>query len=171
MSYSDICTELLRSIGELSLPVNVESVADKLGIKLVYEEMPDDISGFIDLSKDPSVCAINRRQHFNRQRFTIAHEIGHFRLHRNSEKLFVDKGFLYRDADSSSGEVELEREANAFAAELLMPKVLLSEKFYAYGDSFESDRHIPELARQFRVSEQAMLFRLTNLKLVSIPFS
>lgn len=59
-----------------------------------------------------------------RQRFTIAHELGHFELHKQDSGLFVDKEFkmLFRDQNSSSGEIRKEQEANAFAAAILMPE-------------------------------------------------
>ena len=61
-------------------------------------------------------------------RFTIAHELAHYILHTKETKLFVDKQVLYRDGKSSTGEILQEREANAFAASLIMPGKLITEE-------------------------------------------
>ncbi len=64
-----------------------------------------------------------------RQRFTIAHELGHFFLHRASSTVFVDAApIFFRDESSSNGSQREEIEANAFAAELLMPEDAIRQR-------------------------------------------
>jgi len=68
---------------------------------------------------------------------------------------------MYRNNASATGEIHKEREANAFAAALLMPKDLVAnviEKF-----KFNGDEMVKHLASEFNVSDQAMSFRLSNL--------
>lgn len=69
---------------------------------------------------------------------------------------------MYRNNASSTGEVLIEREANAFAAAILMPKELIAQEINKLldGDALEI---ITKLSKKFGVSEQAMSFRLSNL--------
>ncbi len=93
----------------------------------------------------------NSDQHSNRQRFTIAHEIGHLVLgHTHSG---ADFNLKSRDPH--------EIEANQFAAELLMPLELLKND-YGYGATAPKD-----LAKNYSVSEEAMWWRLLECRLIS----
>jgi Zn-dependent peptidase ImmA (M78 family) len=103
-------------------------------IKLVETDLPDDVSGILDtrVSGMP-VIFINKNQSQVRQRFSIAHELGHLLLHASSgsqleASIHLDKHTFYRNPLSSKGIDEQEKEANRFAAELLMPSVYLKEK-------------------------------------------
>jgi len=146
-----------------SVPVDVFELIEECGIKVIKDEMEDDHSGFLLVENGKATVAINSKHHPNRQRFTAAHELGHFFLHAQGEdKLFVDKAFN-RNSTSSSGAEVLEIEANRFAAELLMPDFLVREKV---GDRVISDLDVYQLAIDFKVSEQAMTLRLVNLRLI-----
>jgi Zn-dependent peptidase ImmA (M78 family) len=159
--------KLIENCSIINLPVNLEVIADSLNIKVVHDKLEDDISGFIKIVKNTAVCVINSSQHKHRQRFTLGHEIGHFVLHRyDKSPMFVDKGYHYRNADSSRGEIRKEIEANQFAAELLMPRKLIKMEFDRIGENFDSDIHIYELSKAFQVSEQALSFRLQNIGLM-----
>lgn len=156
-------TDLLRDLDLLTVPINVEEVAQKLGAEVVYGDLEDDISGFLLREKGVMTIAVNKLHHPNRQRFTIAHECGHLHLHgEQGDRLWVDKAYstiFYRDASSSSGDKLAEIQANQFAAGLLMPEVLLTEQL-----PLElSDVDIFRLALRFQVSEQAMTLRLVSL--------
>ena len=71
---------------------------------------------------------------------------------------------LFRNSDSSTGEILQEREANAFAAALLMPKYLVKEEIEDLNLSFDQDdKSVEQLAKKFKVSSQSMMFRLSNL--------
>lgn len=149
------------------LPIDVAWLAKELGIAVVEESLPDESSGFLLRRGGLAICAINKRQSLTRRRFTIAHEIGHFLLHPpvpEYDGLQVNR----RDAEASAGNSRLEIQANAFAAELLMPEDLIRERFRRPVDLFEAlDRdRVTEAARQFGVSEQAMTYRLTSLDLL-----
>ena len=156
-------TELLRELDLLTVPVNVEEVAQKLGAELVYGDLEDDMSGFLLREKGVVTIAVNKLHHPNRQRFTIAHECGHLHLHgEQGDRLWVDKAYstiFYRDASSSSGDKLAEIQANQFAAGLLMPEVLVTEQL----PPELSDVDIFRLALRFQVSEQAMTLRLVSL--------
>jgi Zn-dependent peptidase ImmA (M78 family) len=95
-----------------------------------------------------------------RQRFTIAHEIGHYVLgHLNEQQR------CFRDLPSnfmSDAMSEKERQANAFAAELLMP-----EQIVKYAIEKKNVTHVVALANVFNVSQAAMSYRLKNLRITS----
>lgn len=157
---------LLRKFDLLKAPVNVEAVAERLGATVIFDELEDDVSGFLLREKKVSTIAVNERHHPNRQRFTIAHECGHLHLHADrGDRLWLDKTqttIFYRDAGSSTGDQQAEIEANQFAAGLLMPEELLLEHV---GDEI-SDVDIFRLALRFQVSEQAMTLRLGSLNVL-----
>jgi Zn-dependent peptidase ImmA (M78 family) len=151
-----------------SAPIKIEDCAKYLGIKLEALELDDDVAGFL-LLKDSNTVNIgyNKNNAPQRRRFTIAHEIAHYILHANDSKIFVDKEekLLYRDGKSSTGELVKEREANAFAAALLMPQKLLIEEVEKHKLETK-EKFISSLAKTFKVSEQAITIRLTNLGLI-----
>jgi Zn-dependent peptidase ImmA (M78 family) len=127
------------------------------------------VSGVLVVQDGRGVIGVNASDAPVRQRFTIAHECGHYELHKERMPVFIDKQFLrpmlavFRDGKSSSGEDRLEREANAFAASLLMPEHLVLEEVSRLRLDVEDDAAVDELARRFEVSRQAMSFRLANL--------
>jgi Zn-dependent peptidase ImmA (M78 family) len=100
-----------------------------------------------------------------RQRFTIAHEIGHYVLHRR--RRFIDEVWVdYRDERASAGTYKQEVEANGFAAELLMPEDLVKRSLGRLIDSgleLSGSDVAASLADEFDVSTEAMSHRLTNL--------
>jgi|HubBroStandDraft_4_1064222.scaffolds.fasta_scaffold52650_1 Zn-dependent peptidase ImmA (M78 family) len=159
-------TQLLRELDLLTVPVDVEAVAGKLGAQVVYGELEDDMSGFLLREEGVVTIAVNKLHHPNRQRFTIAHECGHLHLHADQgDRLWVDKTnstIYYRDANSSSGDKLAEIQANQFAAGLLVPEVLLKENLAQE----LSDVDIFRLALRFQVSEQAMTLRLVSLDML-----
>jgi Zn-dependent peptidase ImmA (M78 family) len=94
----------------------------------------------------------------NRQRFTIAHELGHLLLHK--DEVHIDRAF--RNSISSQAIDANEIEANRFAAELLMPFHLLKNEDISNID-VEDESSLRDLARKFKVSLQAMTLRVTNI--------
>jgi Zn-dependent peptidase ImmA (M78 family) len=110
---------------------------------------------------------VNKNHALSRKRFTIAHELGHLLLHTKSE-VHLDQAIVkMRDARTSAGVDDEEMEANRFAAELLMPRSFLEADLEALGPIYADDeRAIAKLARQYRVSPQAMAIRLSTLNLV-----
>jgi Zn-dependent peptidase ImmA (M78 family) len=157
---------LLEQHWDGTLPVPVARIANELGVALRYELLEGDLSGMLYRAEDGAVVlGVNSWHAEVRQRFTIAHELGHLALH--AETLYVD-GFVARDTQSSLAIKPEEIDANAFAAELLMPRnAVLEQLSKLIGDSADLTlkRAVAELARIFDVSEQAMQFRLVNLGL------
>lgn len=133
----------------------------------------DDLSGLIYIDGQRPVIGVNSRHHANRRRFTLAHELGHFVLHREAlaGQIHVDRRFrvLMRDENSASGTDGREIEANQFAAELLMPRAfVLAELGRRKAPLLDENAPLRAIARKFQVSEQALQFRMLNLGLVPV---
>lgn len=157
--------QLLTDAGLYAAPVAVFEAATFLNIKIEELDLEEDVSGFYVIKDKSAHIGYNKSNPPVRIRFTIAHELGHYLLHAKQNPLFIDKPYN-RNANSSTGKNVLEREANAFAAALLMPEKLINEYIDKFGANTIDQVIIRELARNFEVSEQAMTIRLTNLGLI-----
>jgi Zn-dependent peptidase ImmA (M78 family) len=145
-------------------PVPVERIVKARGIVLQYAPLADELSGMAFIRDGVRIIGVNALHHPNRQRFSIAHELCHHELHADHlhNEVHVDKAFrvLLRDDVSAQGTDRLEIQANAFAAELLMPGVFLKELVDDAGLDLDDDARLDALARKFRVSTSALRFRL-----------
>jgi Zn-dependent peptidase ImmA (M78 family) len=149
-------------------PIPVEKIAANLDVEVRFEPLEGGLSGMLYRAQEGRVVlGVNSTHALVRQRFTIAHELGHFLLHRDT--LHVD-GLVHRDEMSSRAIDTREIEANAFAAELLMPRHLLLQRVMELlpkSGVADPARLVSQLARTFAVSEQAMEYRLANLGLAT----
>lgn len=145
--------------------VDLPALFDALGVTYREDALPNGISGSIELVDGRYVITVERRDGPQRRRFTAAHELAHYLLHRdmlsNGSKLHRDSLF---GADAARNEVvpfrpEHEVQANKFAADLLMPAAKIRNSFAS------GQRSLAELARRFQVSSQAMAIRLRSLGL------
>ena len=152
--------KVLKKFGDFKAPIDVEMIAEELGMKVNYEPLDADVSGVMLFKDGIAKVALNQDQHEHRQRFTLAHEIGHLSLHAQEGKVFVDQRF-FRNSFSQTGLNQEECEANAFAASLLMPEGLISD--YLEGEDHLTDLQVFQIAGKFKVSEQAMTLRLAKL--------
>lgn len=161
--------ELLQQHGITTAPINVEGLATSLGIQIRRTPTTDDVSGFLYSKSGSTVIGVNALHHPNRQRFTIAHELGHHLLH-NFEDVHVDQFVMkLRSGASSTGEHVEEIEANRFAAELLIPERILLQEITRLGvQDLSDDNAMQQLAKQFQVSVQAMANRLTSLGYLTV---
>jgi Zn-dependent peptidase ImmA (M78 family) len=161
--------KVLLENGVHAPPVPVEDIARRLGAEVRYSPYEGELSGMVYRDGERIVVGVNSLHHPNRQRFTIAHELGHLLLHRGKE-VHIDRTFRVnlRDDVSSKAVDREEIEANTFAAELLMPRAMLSEDMGSQQIDYESEEALAELAKRYRVSLQAMTFRLANLGLVTL---
>jgi Zn-dependent peptidase ImmA (M78 family) len=160
-----------RVLGEASIaepPVPVERIARMHGLRLRFVPFEGELSGLIAPEGEYVVIGVNALHPAARQRFTLAHELGHYFLHQH-DRLFVDRNFqaMRRDERSSKGVDVREIEANEFAAELLMPSRMLERDVDGAALDLVDDETIRALAERYRVSLQAMVFRLTNLGVLS----
>jgi Zn-dependent peptidase ImmA (M78 family) len=153
------------------VPVPVDRIAKDMGATLRYSPLDDELSGMIFVKDGRPIIGINALHHPNRQRFSIAHEIGHLEMHRDliTEKVHVDKEFrielraLRRDAASALGTDIIEIEANRFAAALLVPDFFIEKALASRRFDIDDDAPIDDLARQLRVSKQMLEYRIRNL--------
>lgn len=147
------------------LPVDVEEILNNRGVVVVKEPADSDLSGMLLIEDDLALVVVNTDHAEVRQRFSLAHECGHLELHATGRDWF------HRDEWSRAGVDRVEIEANTFAAELLMPEVAVREQVADLPVDMVSDdgnRNIEKLARIFRVSTQAMSFRLQNLGIMKL---
>ena len=135
-------------------PVKLGALAHDLGLSIKVSSMSTGASGQIRNENGHYVIRVNRYEARERQRFTIAHELAHFLLHRHIIDSSVDgitDNVLYR-----SGKPEYtEFEANRLASEIVMPAALLRNQFNELG-GVVSDGVIEQLAATFQVSKSAM---------------
>jgi Zn-dependent peptidase ImmA (M78 family) len=139
-------------------PIPVDKIASALGAKIKYAPYEGEIAGMLVRGKDETVIGVNSLHHPNRQRFTIAHELGHLLLHK--DEVHIDRAF--RNSISSQAIDPHEIEANRFAAELLMPLHILNTEDISSID-VEDESNLLELAQKFKVSLQAMTLRIINI--------
>jgi len=150
-------------------PIPVRELATALHIDVRFSVGNDDVSGALIRSDDSVVIAVNSAQHENRQRFTIAHEIGHFLLHKGTRVHFDDDFRVnYRKADTTGLATVDEMEANWFAAALLMPAKFLKKDWLRLRlENHAAPSAIQSLAVRYKVSSKAMELRLVNLSFIS----
>lgn len=169
--------ELLYQANAMSAPVDPLKVANALGVRVHYQTFEDEVSGVLLIQDKDRHILVNKSHHPNRQRFSIAHELGHLVLHdQKGNRLFIDthlrlyqrvgapNSAAYSEPGSATTPQE-EREANQFAAALLMPRPLLETATFERDLWDEID--ISTLATNFAVSEQAMAIRLQQLSVVN----
>lgn len=159
-------TELLKQHGLFKQAVDVDALAEALKIAVQSQPLEDGFSAFLLVKEGNATAFVNSDHHPNRRRFSLAHEIGHFVLHHQPTKklddLFLDKSVaLYTRKDHHSN--DMEKEANEFAASLLMPRELLDKYVNKNDLDIEDEFDVSRLALAFGVSEQALQIRLNRL--------
>ena len=165
--------ELLDRHGVTEPPTPVTELAAAEGILVIREPFQDDgVSGVLLREPDRTMIIVNAANAPVRQRFTIAHEIGHSALHRGTVYLDGRARVDFRDGLSSMATDQEEIDANAFAAALLMAAGWVRSAFETVvrNTTINSEDELAEvLAARFGVSRQAMHFRLINLGLIAAP--
>jgi Zn-dependent peptidase ImmA (M78 family) len=142
----------------VELPVPVEAIAEDLVGLSVAESEELEVSGLLlPAERQIYLNASEARESPGRRRFTLAHELGHWVcqcLEGRTAPVYCRPKDVSAAADRA-----LEREANVFAAELLMPEPAVRAEWPRAATA-------TELARRFGVSEEAMAWRLYSLGLV-----
>jgi hypothetical protein len=141
---------LLQSAGVSREPVSLRDVVSALNLEVVQTTgEPFLCEGSLQPMGDGHAIVVRGASSERRRRFTIAHEIGHFVLHPG--RLAPERGGAVNDAWRQH-----EREADQFAAELLMPEPLVREAVLELGPDAR------RLADRFEVSRRAMQVRLSG---------
>ena len=164
-------SELLAIYNLDETPVNLYDICNRLGIKKVdieFKKYDGDyiLGGIKRYNEDDIKIFVNDKDGYERQRFTIAHEIGHYYLgHLDNTDT---NQFMYLERrDGYNTNNPIERQANQFAEALLMNKKSIEEKFNTLREIGLSTHSIEEvLADMFGVSRQSVKYRLKNLRLV-----
>jgi hypothetical protein len=142
---------LLHSAGVSREPISLRDVVSALNLELVHKTRePFSCEAALEPLGDGHAIVLRGGSDERRRRFTIAHEIGHFVLH--PQRLGPERGGAVNAAWRAQ-----EREADQFAAELLMPEPLVREAVVEQGDD------VARLADRFDVSRPAMQTRLRRL--------
>ncbi|MCB9352506.1 MAG: ImmA/IrrE family metallo-endopeptidase [Lewinellaceae bacterium] len=173
-----IAWKILLEAGIKKPQVDVNKVAKHLKMEIREENLGEDISALLVIRNGKAIIGIHNDHYPTRQRFSIAHEIGHYVLGHERQGMFIDKhehhfSIFYRNSLSSEGTDQQEIEANAFAAALLMPEPFVKNEIECLikeGKPFdlsadENDPFITYLAKKFGVSRMAMTYRIGNLNI------
>jgi Zn-dependent peptidase ImmA (M78 family) len=149
--------------GGVKLPVEPFEIAQRLGIKAYSAPLDQGVSGILlkRAGQDAEIY-IQAADSENRQRFTCAHELGHY-VKRSGEGANAWEYIERRDLLSSQGTDQEEIYANRFAAALLMPREMVERRLKELGR--DGPAAAAALAVEFGVSAEAMQFRITNLHL------
>jgi Zn-dependent peptidase ImmA (M78 family) len=161
--YEIKANEIFEKYGS-TIPVDPVAIAYDNNIKITVKRLEDGIDGGISKKDNQYTIYVNSNTSDNRKRFTIAHELGHYFLHKTikneaaieDESEILDKN---RDDFSSLGVFAGEIEANGFAAALLMNK---DEVVNAWNDY----ENLSYVASMFGVSTIALQNRLKHLKVI-----
>jgi Zn-dependent peptidase ImmA (M78 family) len=140
------------------VPVRLTDIANSLGLSVKAATLPAGISGEIRPDADHPgsyVIRVNRHDAKRRQRFTVAHEIAHFLLHRDAIGDGIMDDVLYRSNVSNAQEAQ----ANRLAADILVPQSLLTQWLENARVLNISDA-VTFLADRFEVSEASMRIKL-----------
>lgn len=162
---------ILRESDTYRAPVPVDLIVAHLGLITQARALTDGVSGVLVFENEQGVIGCNALHAPVRQRFTLAHEIGHFVLHVKAQqpRLFIDKTVsFHRDDDSSTGNDNEEIEANVFAAALLMPEELVRAEIKRLDLDLDDENEVDALAKRFNVSSAAMSYRLVNIGLLRL---
>ncbi len=153
--------EILRTYwakedGAITVPVDPIAIARKLDMAVYTADLVKDVSGmlFMKPGRDPEIF-LSRTDNYKRQRFTCAHELGHWAKHV-ADGVESDHVVDYRGSLASTGKDPIERYANQFAAALLMPE---NEVRRLQGRGYGP----VALADALRVSPEAASYRIESL--------
>jgi transcriptional regulator with XRE-family HTH domain len=150
--------ELLAQ-GRVTEPyVRINDLARKCGVHVLRAALPDEVSGVLLLLDSSAVIGFNENHPENRQRFTIAHELGHYLLSHH-DHFHIDLRDQATHGNPPGYNWQDERAANDFAAAALMPSAMVTSLY-------QQIPQLERLAKRFRVSREAMGWRLVDLGLL-----
>lgn len=139
-------------------PVSLSALANSLGLRVISAKLPNGISGEIRPDHEARAgytIRVNKNDPARRQRFTVAHEIGHYLLHRDEIGDGITDDVLYRSSLSDAREAQ----ANRMAADLLMPRPIVNV-WIERARALQVEDLVGFLADKFNVSTAAMKIRL-----------
>lgn len=148
--------EVLRDNLVEEPPVKITEIARNYGLLVETADLGEygaDVAGFIDPAS--KIIYVNKKDSATRQAFTIAHELGHWLMHQDELEKEPNKyAVLYRKPLGTVNGDPVEKQANTFAANLLVPKKML--------EKYAKDSDINTLADIFGVSTEVIGYRLKH---------
>lgn len=146
----DLAWRVLLNENVRELPVNIVAVCRRMGIRVHYYTPKDENDGYSTILLGVPRIFVSKECSPERQRFTVAHELGHILLGHVGEQ-----GLVNREPDPKDNPIE--QAANVFASRLLAPACVL----------WALDARTPEqIAELCRISHQAAAFRAERMKLL-----
>ncbi|HET6780927.1 MAG TPA: ImmA/IrrE family metallo-endopeptidase [bacterium] len=170
--------EVLEALGA-EIPVDVEAIAERLGYPVRWRAMPEGYRGGIEGDAGYRILVLNRDHPFRsdaERRWVMAEELAHAVLGHTTlaaSESAAREAYMKDDSRRTS-----ETDARSFAAELLMPAAEVRRSFASEQGTIlralGSEERVQavktvvaDLAREFRVSQQAMRIRLAQLGLLA----
>lgn len=140
---------------DIDTSIPIEEIIDvHPDITLKYEDLGINEAYIKKISDNKYEIGVNKHHHKNRQMFSIAHEYAHYLLHRDKiDDMEVGEQILHRNADKNP----IEKQANNFAAELLMPERLVMKALKKHNAKMKP------MADELCVSQQSLEYRLKQL--------
>ena len=143
-------------------PVKIVDLCLAEDIQVFERYLPEEVSGFIVIQEEVfdgygtgRLIVVNLADSPRRRRFTIAHELAHYILHKDENLSY----YAHRDAGQNGGD---EKEANLFASNVLMPHTFVNECVERLGEPPQY-LLIDYVADKFAVSKDAAQVRLSQL--------
>lgn len=164
-----IAGEVRHQFELMDYPTPIAHILDKVGFKIYKENLSANISGVIGVSDSlieargcKRIMLINAYENRGHQRFTMAHELGHYIFDYDGKSDFADEYSLDKERLTSETEIRV----NRFAAALLMPKDIFTDKYRFFSLlGYKKEMIVNELSDIFDVSETAILRRIGELGL------
>lgn len=157
ITEKQIIDDLLQCGGFDNFPRDVDQIIHNLGISVCEDsDLPPETSGYLKKDGEKWIIGVNPKHSKRRQRFTKAHELGHYLMHRKNgqEELPFEDKILFRNEIYFDPK---EHQANTFAAEVLMPAGEVKKLVQS------GVRSVEKLADHFGVSITAMKFQLLSI--------
>lgn len=136
---------------DAGIPDILEAVEGRAGLPVTVAALPQGFAGVMRRDQERADIFINGTEAHVRQRFTLAHEFGHYRLGHAT---------VYDTAADIIGRDPQELQANAFAGEFLIPRAAVDAWLEREGDPKVELETIVRMARHFGVSAEAAKIRL-----------
>ena len=150
---------IIKQNPSISIPIPVEEIARLAGISKIQPLSSAGFEGTLiaNAEKSDGEIFFNSTRPRSRQRFTIGHELGHFLLPWHRHTTF---NCTTEDISGRTNK-DWEAQANQFAAELLLPRSLVTQRLKGYGSPEMSN--IQKLAQDFETSIEATARRFIEL--------
>ncbi len=153
----EMARKILRHHKITNVPTDLQIICERLGLEFVELDDPDESDGAVlEMEGGLRVAMLNKAKPFVRARFTLAHELGHIFLNHDKREFYDPEVAREWGEDApENAKPAKEREADAFASELLIPM----EQLKKYPGELKD---LDKLAGMFQVSKPAMSIAVAN---------